>query len=467
MTKYRTRRQPEVLVPISPGSGPLHRQIGHALREAARSGRLPAGTVVPSTRVLAKDLGVSRGVVVNAYEQLIAEGFLVTRPAATTVVAPGVRPATSEAVRPSPEIARYDFRPGIPDVRLFPHEEWSRAARRALRGVGPLDLGYGDARGATTLRAALSEYLARVRGVVATPDQVIICSGFAQALGVLAKALAVRGIRRIGVEDPAQPDLRRIVSAAGLSVIPVPVDDQGLITAKLAETRAQAVIVTPAHQFPTGGVLSPGRRRELLVWAERSRGVVIEDDYDAEYRYDSHPVGALQGLAPECVVYAGSASKILAPALRLGWLCVPPSLVDPTTAAKKFADLGTPYFEQFVFAEFLQSGALDSHLRRMRLLYRLRRDALISALHTRRPGWTIRGIAAGLHLVAMLPRGLEERQVERTAAGVGVRLYAIGPYWHRRPKRDRQGLVLGYAHLTEQEIASGLRVGLRDEEDRG
>jgi len=456
----RTRRQPELLVALRPGAGPIRRQIERAVRDAARSGRLPAGTVVPSTRVLARDLGVSRGVVVDAYEQLIAEGFLVAHQAARTTIAPGVRPVTDEPVRPPQDVVRCDFRPGAPDVREFPREDWSRAARRALRAVSPGDLGYGDARGATALRAALSEYLARVRGVVAMPANVVICTGFAQGLGVAVRALAKHGIRRIAMEDPAQPDIGRIASAAGVVVARVPVDDQGLITERLVETGARAVIVTPAHQFPSGSVLGPDRRRELLAWAERCRGFVIEDDYDAEYRYDGSPVGALQGLAPERVVYAGSASKILAPALRLGWLCVPPALVDHAIEAKKLADLGTPCFEQFVYAEFLQSGALDQHLRRMRLLYRCRRDALIRALHVRRASWTIHGIAAGLHLVAMLPRGTNERQVAHAAADHDVRLYPIGTYWRHRPRRGPQGLVLGYAHLTEGEIADGVTAGL-------
>jgi len=245
-----------------------------------------------------------------------------------------------------------------------------------------------------------------------------------------------------------------------MTVARVPVDDQGLIVSRLAETGAQAVIVTPAHQFPTGGILSPDRRHELVAWAERCRGFVIEDDYDAEYRYDGSPVGALQGLAPDRVIYAGSASKILAPALRLGWMCVPPTLVEPATEVKKFADLGTPCFEQLVYAEFLQSGALDQHLRRMRLLYRCRRDKLIRELQMRRSGWTIRGVAAGLHLVAMLAPGIDERQVARTAADRDVRLYPIGAYWKHRPKREGQGLVMGYAHLTEREIADGITAGL-------
>ena len=415
---------------------------------------------MPSTRVLAGDLGVSRGVVVDAYEQLIAEGFLVTRRSARTIVASGLRPPPSEAVRPPPEVARYDFRPGIPDVREFPRDDWSRAARRALGALRDEDLGYGDARGAHALRIALSDYLARVRGVVAAPAQVIICTGFAQGLGVAVRALATRGIRRIAMEDPAQPDVRRIVSAAGMAVAPVPVDDHGLITTRLAETGAQAVIVTPAHQFPLGGVLSPGRRHELLAWAETCRGFVIEDDYDAEYRYDGCPVGALQALAPDRVLYAGSASKTLAPALRLGWLCVPSTLLEAATEVKKLADLGTPCVEQLVYAEFLRSGALDQHLRRMRLLYRSRRDALIEALQMRRSDWTIRGIAAGLHLVAMFPRGIDERQVARTAADHDVRLYPIGAYWQQRPKGARHGVVLGYAHLTEREIVDGVAAGL-------
>lgn len=460
VTTKRTRWQPEFLVPLRPDAGPLRGQIERALRNAARSGQLPAGTVVPSTRVLARDLGVSRGVIVDAYEQLIAEGFLVTRPAARTVVAPGVRPVSDFPVPLPREVVRCDFRPGVPDVREFPRDDWGRAARRALHAVSPADLGYGDARGAVALRAALSEYLARVHGVVTVPAQTIICTGFAQGLGIAVRALVKRGIRRIALEDPAQPDISAIVSAAGMRMVRVPVDDYGLMTDRLDETGAQAVIVTPAHQFPTGSVLSPGRRHDLLAWAERRRGFVIEDDYDAEYRYDGPPVGALQGLAPERVLYAGSASKILAPALRLGRLCVPPALVDHATDVKKFADLGTPYFEQLVYAEFLLSGALDQHLRRMRHLYRRRRDALIDALQRRRAGLTICGVAAGLHLVAMLPRGASERQAARAAADRHVRLYPLGAYWRDRPKRAPQGLVLGYAHLTEAEIAEGVAVGM-------
>ena len=447
-------------MPLRKGAGPLRRQIERAVREATRSGRLPAGSVVPSTRVLARDLGVSRGVVVEAYEQLIAEGFLVTRPAAATTVATGVRPASAESAPEPCEFIRCDFRPGLPDLREFPREDWGRAARRAWRAVDSGDLGYADARGATALRVALGHYLARARGVVAAPDQVVICTGFAQGLGVALRALAKHGIRRMAMEDPAHPEVRRIAVDAGMTLARVRVDDQGLITSRLASTGAQAVLVTPAHQFPTGGVLSPDRRRELLAWAEKCRGFVIEDDYDAEYRYDGSPVGALQGLAPERVVYAGSASKILAPGLRLGWLCVPQSLVTAATEAKRFADLGSPVIEQLVYSEFLQSGALDQHLRRTRLLYRRRRDALISTLRHHRPDWTIVGVAAGLHLVAIIRPGTDEQHVARTAAGRDVRFYPIGAYWHRRPASERQGLAFGYAHLTEREIVDGVTAGL-------
>ena len=456
----RTSRQPELLVPLERGAGPLRRQIERALRDATRSGRLPPGSAVPSTRVLARDLGVSRGVVVEAYEQLIAEGFLVTRPAAATIVATGVQPPSRDELPEDQSPARCDFRPGIPDVREFPRDGWGRAARRAWRAVGSGDLVYGDAQGSIGLRAALGHYLARARGVVASSDQIVVCTGVTQALGVTFRALAKRGIRRVALEDPAQPELRRIAADAGMSVARVRVDEDGLLATRVAATKSRAVLVTPAHQFPAGGILSPDRRRELLAWAEKCDGYVIEDDYDAEYRYDGSPVGALQGLAPERVVYCGSASKILAPALRLGWLCVPRSLVSAVAEEKKFADLGSPVFDQLVYAEFLRSGALDQHLRRMRLLYRRRRDALISALRVHCPDWTVSGIAAGLHLVATAPPGIDEQHVVLQAAARDVRLHPLGAYWQNRPTGVRQGLVFGYAHLNEREIADGLATGL-------
>jgi GntR family transcriptional regulator/MocR family aminotransferase len=429
-------------------------QIERALREAIRARRLAPGARIPGSRTLAQDLGVSRGVVVEAFEQLIAEGYLTARSGARTFVAEGVALRPPAAPEPRPPILRFDFRPGLPDVSLFPREEWGRALRRVMRELRPEQLAYGDPRGSAELRSALADYLGRVRGVLAPPRQVLICTGFAQALGIAARALFKSGIRRLGMEDPSHPDQRRIVSEAGLVPVAVPVDEGGLRVDGLERARLRAVLVTPAHQFPTGSVLAPERRRELLAWASRRAGFVIEDDYDAEYRYDRSPVGALQGLAADRVVYAGSASKILAPALRLGWLVVPVALLGLAAEIKTIADLGSSALDQLAYAEFLRGGELDRHLRRMRPVYERRRDALLAALARHCPRWRPVGAAAGLHLVAELPAGADEARLVREAAARSVRLYPMSHY--RFGGAGSPALVLGYAHLSEGQIGAAV-----------
>ncbi len=437
------------------GRGTKHAQLAHALREGARSGRLATGATVPSTRALARDLGVSRGVVVEAYEQLVAEGFLATRPGARTIIAARAAAPVLAAPPPRGEVARYDFRPGRPDLTLFPRVEWGRAARSVLRSLRPTQLDYGDPRGAPELCTALAEYLGRVRGAVCDPSQIVVCSGFAQALGVAGRCLARAGVRRVAVEDPGHPELRHLLTASGLETVPLPVDRDGLRVDRLDGSRAQAVLLSPAHQFPTGSVLAPERRRVLLDWAERCPAFVIEDDYDAEYRYDRLAVGALQGLAPGRLLYAGSASKILAPGLRLGWLAVPPALLAAATEIKRDADLGTPFLEQLVYAAFLRNGSLDRHLRGMRSVYRRRREALLAALGRHFPDWSIHGAAAGLHVMIELPRGTNERRLVERAAARSVKIYALSDYAATN-QIGRPGLVLGYSSLTADEIRTGI-----------
>jgi GntR family transcriptional regulator/MocR family aminotransferase len=458
-SKQRTSSQPEILVPLDRRKGRLRLQIEDALRRAARSGQLCANAVLPSSRLLARDLGVSRGIVVGAYEQLIAEGFLVSRPGGRTVIGPRVRRVEWRTESDSSRVLRFDFKPGVPDVREFPRREWSRATRAVLKGATDQDLGYGDARGSLPLRARLAEYLGRVRAVDTIPGQVLVCAGVTQALGIAVRALVASGIRCIAVEDPSHPDLRRLAAAAGATVAAVRVDADGLVVRELANTRAGAVIVTPAHQFPTGAVMSAQRRHELVAWASACGGFVIEDDYDSEYRYDTAPVGAMQGLAPDRILYTGSASKILAPALRLGWMCVPPKLLAAAVDAKRLADLGSPSLDQLVYAAFIESGGLDRHLRRTRLLYRTRRDALVRTLGAW-TSWTVDGIAAGLHLVARLPSTVEERQITEVARVRDVSLHPMSAYRQRRPGRGDAALVFGYGHLTENEIVEGLRRAL-------
>jgi GntR family transcriptional regulator/MocR family aminotransferase len=451
----RTSSRPEWLITIAAGSGTFRSQIENAVRHAVRSGRFSSNSPLPSSRALARDLGVSRGVVVAAYEQLIAEGFLVARPGGRTIAAPKVTAADVAVERPSaPELQ--DFKPGTPDVREFPHADWMRATKKALKAVTDRELGYGDARGTSVLRSALAAYLGRARAVDTSPGQILICAGVTQALGIAARAFAASGIRCIAVEDPAQPDVRRLLTEAGAKVVAVPVDREGLVVAELARTSAGAVIVTPAHQFPVGCVLSPQRRHELIAWARARRGFIVEDDYDAEYRYDGSAVGAIQGLAPDRVVYTGSASKTLAPGLRIGWLCLPPPLLESAIVAKQLADHGSPSIEQLVYADFISAGALDRHLRRMRRLYRTRRDTLVGFLAQRTP-WTVEGISAGLHLVATVRSATEESKVVKKAHTRGVVLHPMSEYRRERPRLMEHALVFGYGQFTETEIERGLR----------
>jgi GntR family transcriptional regulator/MocR family aminotransferase len=452
----RTSRKPEILIALARRGGrPMHLQIQHALRQAIRERHLRPGTAVPSTRTLARDLGVSRGVVVEAYDQLIAEGYLTTTRGSATRVTRLVRAAAAERVEPEQKAFELDFRPGHPDLRDFPRAAWRRSTRKALQMLEPSQLGYGDPRGTMELRSALAEYLARARGVVGSPHQLLVCTGCAQGLSIAARVLRKRGVKRIALEDPGHPEIRRIIIEAGLATIPVPVDEDGLKVGLLERARVQAVIVSPAHQNPLGSVLTPSRRQQLLTWASRSGGFIVEDDYDAEYRYDRTAVGALQGLAPERILYLGSASKILAPALRLGWLLVGGQLLEAAVDVKRSLDNGSPVMGQLTYAHFIRSGELDRHLRRMRRQYWSRRAALLQALARHCPGWTVHGAAAGLHLVAEPPEHVNIAQVVSRAATRSVRLYPLSDYASR--DRRRRGLVFGYARLSELEIAEGVR----------
>lgn len=449
--------QPELLVTLTRGGGALHQQIERGLREAVRSGCLRRGAALPSTRTLAHDLGVSRGVVVEAYEQLTAEGFLSSCRGSRTFVS--AEPAAIRDEPPVPSVAPmlFDFRPGLPDLRLFPHAAFARAVRRVLRSLRPAHLAYGDPEGAPELRMALAEYVGRVRHVVAGPPDIVVCSGIAQGLGVIARALALRGARRIAIEDPGHPGQRQIVRQAGLEPVAIPVDDRGVRVDRLARSDVAAVLVTPAHHFPSGAVMAPERRQELCAWAAARGALIIEDDYDAEYRYDRQGVGALQGLDPARIVYAGSASKVLAPALRLGWMVVPHAWRDATREVKRIADLGSATIDQLVYADFLRSGELDRHLRRMRVIYRRRRDVLLAAIARHLPTWQTRGVAAGLHLVAELPPGLEELDAVRAAAGRSIRVHPMREYRIRPSPADPPGLVLGYACLDEAQLREAVR----------
>ncbi|MFH9741331.1 PLP-dependent aminotransferase family protein [Streptomyces roseolus] len=438
------------------------RALQEALREAVRSGRLAAGTRLPSSRALAADLGVSRGLVTEAYEQLTAEGYLRTDRGSGTWVGGTVRTGRAAGAAPdgppvpAPGVCA-DFRPGTPDLSLFPRAAWAAAQRTVLAGLPHSALGYPDPRGLPVLRAALAALLARRRGVVADPDRLVVCSGVAQATTLLGTVLRARGHRAVGVEDPGSPEHGRLFAATGLDTAWLPIDAEGLRPGPLAAADVRAVVVTPAHQFPSGIAWSAERRGMLLDWARAVDGHVLEDDYDGDFRYDRAPVGALQGLDPERVVYTGSVSKSLAPGLRLGWMVLPEALVDEVVERKRTMDLGHPALDQAALAHLVTSGGYDRQLRRCQRAYRERRDALLAALARHFPGTSVTGIAAGLHVIACLPAryGPPARFVER-AAGAGVVLRPLEEYGTARPADGAVRLVIGYAHLAPSVIAEGM-----------
>ncbi len=437
---------------------PLRAQLEDALREAVRSGRLPAHARLPASRVLASDLGVSRRLVVDAYAQLLAEGYLVARAGAGTYVAEAAASASAPAAVAPPRTLAFDFFPGYPDLASFPRRMWLRAMRETLATAPSASLGYPDARGAAELRRALAGHLRRVRGVVADPQSIVVCSGVAQALVLLARAL---GSPHVAMEDPGLPVHGAILRAHGARTSALPVDELGARVPELDRIAAvegglDAAFVTPAHQSPTGVALAPERRAALLEWAGASGGLVIEDDYDAEFRYDRAPLGALQGLAPDRVIYLGTASKTLAPALRLGWMVLPGELVGAVAEQRAFADQGAPTLEQLTLARLIESGSYDRHLRQARRRYRLRRDALVRAVARHLPGARVTGVAAGLHAVVRLGCALDGVELARAARRRSVGIYLLG-YAYAEPRPADDGLVLGYANVTESGIEEGIR----------
>jgi len=423
-----------------------------ALRDAIRIGRLGVGTRLPSSRVLAADLGLARNTVAEVYSQLVAEGWLTARTGSGTTVAErraAADPDVNDAAHPETAAPRYDLRAGVPDLSAFPRRAWLATARRVLATAPDRLLDYPDPRGLPQLREVLAGYLARARGVVTDPGHIVICAGFAHGLAVTCRALHARGAGTLAVESYGHQAHRDIALAQGLRLRPLPVDGSG---ADLGEAGgADAVLLTPAHQFPLGVTLHPRRRREAARWG----GVVIEDDYDGEFRYDRQPVGALQALAPDRVVYAGTASKSLAPSLRLGWLVVPPRLLD-AVAAQLAA--GPSALDQLTLAEGIASGGYDRQVRRARLAYRRRRDRLVAALG--RQHRHVTGIAAGLHAVLELPGTGTERLVITRAAGHGLALTGLESYRADGAgpviAGDRAGLVIGYARPPEHAYTTAL-----------
>jgi GntR family transcriptional regulator/MocR family aminotransferase len=467
---------------ITAGSDFLHLDVGEApaggraawlaarLRAAIADGRVPVGARLPASRVLAAELGVSRGVVTEAYQRLTEDGQVVGRGRAGTVVVatpaevvrrppspPAVdvfadRPgaAVFDALRSAP--AEIDLTPGVPDLAAFPRAAWLRAERAVLHRLAPADLGYGDPTGVPALKLAVATWLARSRGIRVDPAEVVVVAGVSQALGLLAQVLHDDGIHTVAVEDPGSLGVRQHLRTWRLDTPPVPVDAHGLRVDDLDASGAPAVLLTPAHQFPTGVVLDGDRRRALIGWARRG-GLVIEDDYDAEHRYDRPPVPALRAMLPERVCYTGSVSKLLAPALRIGWLLVPRRYQAGVVAAKRMADLGNAALPQLVLAELMDSGALDRHLRLLRRRHVRRRDAMIRAVRAHLPGAVVHGAAAGLHLLVTLPGVGSDVDLAAAALRRGVKVQPLS--WHgQRPQPP--GLVLGYAANAPDELERGV-----------
>ena len=489
-----------------PGHG-VRAGLETALREAVRTGRLGPGVRLPSSRALAADLGVARNTVAEAYGQLVAEGWLTAvqgsgtrvagqavtglataahpapaasqaRPAGAPTAGPAPvigSPGAASSVPPGPRVTayRYSLRVGSPDLSAFPRAAWLAAARRALSAAPSEAFGYGHPQGRPELRAALAEYLARARGVRAHPDRIVVCDGFGEGLALLTRVLRARGATTLAVEEYGLPSARATAVAAGLRLATLPVDGHGAVAgpAPGPASPAGAALLTPAHQFPLGAALAPGRRTQFVEWARDTGGLVIEDDYDGEFRYDRQPVGALQALAPEHVVYAGSASKSLAPGFRLGWLVLPASLVGEVIVARELTTGPGSRLDQLTLAEFITSGGYDRHVRRSRLAYRRRRDRLAAALGREAPRVRVTGIAAGLHALCELPPGLTEDHLVARAAARGLEVEGLARYRATgsataqatnqatdagRGQPGRQALVIGYGSPPEHSFSGAV-----------
>ncbi|MEV5411560.1 PLP-dependent aminotransferase family protein [Thermopolyspora sp. NPDC052614] len=455
-------------LPIDRAKGGLAAQVSRALRDSIRSGRLRPGEQLPATRELARDLRLSRGVIVEAYEQLVAEGFLVSRVGAGTRVAETVAGARGGEDDDGADASGldgghsgaegrattyYGYRPTSPDLSMFPRQRWLAALRHVLTTVPHDALDYGDPGGAPELREELAAYLRRVRAADASATNLVIVSGVAQALSLTVRALAGEGRVRLAVEDPTTPRPLPLLRSAGAELVPVPVDEEGMDAGALRRSGAEAVLLTPAHNYPTGVVLSPRRRAEIAAWAAETGATVLEDDYDAEFRFDRDPVGCLQGLAPDRVVLAGSVSKSLAPGLRLGWLVAPAPIAEAVRNAREAQDLGSPVIDQYALAHFVATGAYDRHLRRMRREYRTRRDALVRALAEHLPQVRVPGVAAGLHLYAELPEGWDERKIADIACAAGLTAEPVAPTRH---VPGPPAVVIGFARLPAHRIAEAV-----------
>ncbi|MEV4266828.1 PLP-dependent aminotransferase family protein [Kribbella sp. NPDC049584] len=492
------------LDPAEAPPGGLADWLTDRLRTAIATGHLPVGTRLPATRTLATDLGISRGVVTESYQRLTEDGHVTTHGRSGTQVArtpltptrpspatPHTQPRTPQTTpdaahqphppagtpqppppdgtHPAPppaqggpgldvfdwlrgEQARIDLTPGVPDLAAFPRAAWLRSERAVLSDLESASFGYGDPAGTPALRRAVANWLARNRGIAADPEDLIIVAGVAQAIGLVAQVLAQRGVHEIAVEDPGSLGSRQHLQNWGMQTPPIPVDDCGLQVDVLRESTSKVVMVTPAHHFPTGVVLDGERRRELIQWAADG-GLIIEDDYDAEHRYDRPPVPAIRAMLADHVIYAGSISKLLAPSLRIGWMLAPPQYKDELIGRKRLTDLGNAALPQLTLAHLMESGELERHLRVLRRRHRVRRDAMVTAIHNYLPTATIHGAAAGLHLTITFDDSTDDVDLAASALAKGVKTHPLS--WHSQLPHA-PGLVLGYAARTPTEISEAI-----------
>lgn len=431
------------------------RQVEEQIRSGIQSGALAANEHLPSGRVLAEDLGVSRGVVMRAYAQLAAEGYVTLRQGAAPTVRAAIR-SGSETVHSENghRSVAYDLRPHLPEVATFPRQPWLRAVREALEQARTADLTYSNPRGLWSLRVDVANYLSRARGVLALPERTLITAGSTHTLSLVSRMLARQGRTRMAFENPSHPLLRAVASRGGQTVVRAEIDERGVRPEAIEA--AESVFVSPAHQFPTGVALTPERRSRLIEWAEEGDALILEDDYDAEFRYDRAPIGALQGLAPEQVIYMGSTGKTFAPALRIGWAVIPAALYDDMARELFTNMLHVSGLDQLAFAKFLHRNDFDRHLRRMRQLYRSRRDLVVSVLRDLLPNHSVRGLAAGLHVILEMPSHTAAAAVRNEAAAAGIVVESVEHYAFPN-YAGPAGLVIGYGGLPEPTLEAAIR----------
>jgi Transcriptional regulators containing a DNA-binding HTH domain and an aminotransferase domain (MocR family) and their eukaryotic orthologs len=444
----------------------LIRQVYGQIKSMILDGKLLAGNKLPSTRWLSENLEVSRNVILEAYAQLTAEGYIESIRGSGTIVAKGIYFKKSEIKvkksLSSDDYKRYEsdlinFRSGIPALDMFPQKEWGSLYNKICSNVDYSAFRYCEPEGIMELRQALSEYLFRVRGISCRPEQIMIISGSTQGLSLISKLLYSPGVE-IAVEDPVHYGLLNVISSCGYLINPIPVDSKGIRTDMLkTDNKVGFVYVTPSHQFPLGGVLPIQRRIELIRFAEKKDCYIVEDDYDSEFRYEGQPISSLYELEPNRVIYVGSFSKILAPALRLGYMILPDLLIPKYLKLKMYTDVHTESISQFVLAQFINDGKLEKHIWKMKKEYCKKRQAVISSLSINFPDeYVIKGYAAGLHLVAEFRNVSFTEEVLEKITQQKVKVYPVEKYAVHKGRHSNK-ILLGYGHLSIEEITEGIK----------